>query len=63
MHLDLKSPWAAKDYMIGMRNYTATKTLQIISKIREIDTKSKGLDNSNTSPGDLMKELLFFILH
>lgn len=63
MHLDLKSPWAAKDYMIGMRNYTATKTLQIISKIREIDAKSKGLDNPNTSPGDLMKELLFFILH
>ena len=63
MNLDLKSPWAAKDYMIGMRNYTATKTLQIISKIREIDAKSKGLDNPNTSPGDLMKELLFFILH
>ena len=63
MHLDLKSPWAAKDYMIGMKNYTATKTLQIISKIREIDAKSKGLDNPNTSPGDLMKELLFFILH
>ena len=62
-HLDLKNQWQARDYMIGMRNYTATKTLQIISKIREIDAKSKGLDNPNTSPGDLMKELLFFILH
>ena len=62
-HLELKNQWQARDYMIGMRNYTATKTLQIISKIREIDAKSKGLDNPNTSPGDLMKELLFFILH
>lgn len=62
-HLDLKTQWAVKDYMIGMKNYTATKTLQIISKLREIDAKSKGLDNPNTSPGDLMKELLFFILH
>ena len=63
MHLDLKSPWAARDYLTGMRNYTATKTLQIISKIREIDAKSKGLDNPNTPPEELIKELLFFILH
>lgn len=61
--LDLKSPWAARDYMTGMRNYTAMKTLLIIDKIREIDAKSKGIDNVHTPPGDLMKELLFFILH
>ena len=61
--LELRSPWAAKDYMIGMRNYTGTKTMQIISKIREIDAKSKGLDNPNTPPGELMKELIFYILH
>lgn len=61
--LDLKSPWAARDYMAGMRQYSATKTLQIISKLREVDAKSKGLDNVSTSSGDLMKELVFFILH
>lgn len=61
--LELKNPWAAKDYMTGMRNYTGMKTMQIISKIREIDAKSKGLDNPNTPPEELMKELIFFILH
>ena len=61
--LELKSPWAAKDYMTGMRNFTAMKTMQIISKLREIDAKSKGLDNPNTPPEELMKELIFFILH
>ena len=61
--LELRSPWAAKDYMTGMRNFTAMKTMQIISKIREIDAKSKGLDNPNTPPGELMKELIFYILH
>ena len=61
--LDLRSAWGAKDYMTGMRNYTGMKTMQIISKIREIDAKSKGLDNPNTPPGELMKELLFFIFH
>ena len=61
--LELKSPWAAKDYMTGKRNYTGMKVMQIIGKIREIDAKSKGLDNPNTPPGELMKELIFFILH
>ena len=61
--LEMRSPWAAKDYMTGMRNYTAMKVMQIISRIREIDAKSKGLDNPNTPPGELMKELIFYILH
>ena len=62
-YMELKSVWGIKDYRAGLRNYTAMKTLQILSKIREIDAKSKGLDNPNTSTGDLMKELIFFILH
>ena len=61
--LDLRSAWGAKEYMIGLRNYSGMKTMQIIQKIRETDAKSKGLDNPNTPVGDLMKELVFFILH
>ncbi len=61
--LELRNPWAAKDYMTGMRNYTGIKVMQIISKMREIDAKSKGLDNPNTPAGELMKELIFYILH
>ena len=61
--LELRSPWAAKDYMTGMRNYSGMKVMQIIGKLREIDAKSKGLDNLNTPPGELMKELIFYILH
>ena len=61
--LELRTPWAAKDYMTGKRNYTGVKVMQIIGKIREIDAKSKGLDNPSTPPEELMKELIFFILH
>ena len=61
--LELRNVWAAKDYMTGMKNYSGTKVLQIIGKIREIDAKSKGLDNPNTPAGELMKELIFYILH
>ena len=61
--LELRNGWAARDYLTGMRNYSGMKTMQIISKIREIDAKSKGLDNPNTASSELMKELIFFILH
>ena len=61
--LDLKSSWGVNDYLTGMRNYSGVKVMQIISKFREIDAKSKGLDNPNTPVGDLLKELIFFILH
>lgn len=61
--LDLRSPWAAKDYITGMQNYTGMKVLQIISQFRAIDAKSKGLDNPNTPSGELVKELIFFIFH
>ena len=61
--LEIKQPWAAKIFMTGMRNYSGMKVMQIISKLREIDAKSKGLDNPNTSAGELMKELIFYILH
>ena len=62
-HLEIRMPWAAKEYMTGMRNYTAVKVMQIIGKLREMDAKSKGLDNPSTPPEELMKELIFFILH
>lgn len=61
--LEIKSVWALKDYRVGMRNFSAMKTLQILAKIRETDAKSKGLDSLNTSTDDLMRELIFFILH
>ena len=62
--LGLKSPWAAKDYITALNNFKATKTIQIISKIREIDARSKGLDSTaNTKPEELLKELISFILH
>lgn len=62
-YLGLKSSWAAKDYMEGMKSYSGKKTMSIIAKFREIDAKSKGIDNPGTSSADLLKELIYFILH
>ena len=61
--LDLRGTWAVRDYITGMRNYSGMKVMEIIDKFKEVDAKSKGLDNPFTSAGELMKELIFFILH
>lgn len=61
--LGLSSEWAVKDYLAGLRNYPARKTLAILDKLREMDAKSKGLDNPNTASEELFRELIFFILH
>ena len=37
--------------------------MQIIAKMKEVDAKMKGFNNPNTAAGELMQELIFFILH
>lgn len=61
--LDLRSPWQLREYKAAMFNYTATKTLYIISKIRETDAKLKGVGKGNATDADVMRELIYFILH
>lgn len=61
--LELKSEWQLKEYVQAMKNYSAMKTMQIIGKIRETDGKLKGIRKGNITDGDLMKELIYFILH
>lgn len=61
--LKLSSPWAAKNYITAMRNFSGVKTMNIVHKIRETDAKLKGLDNVSTPPFELLQELIFFILH
>lgn len=61
--LGLRSPWQAKDYMAAMQKFSGNKVLQIISAIRNCDAKSKGVGNPSISDEDLLRDLVFFILH
>jgi DNA polymerase-3 subunit delta len=61
--LGLKQTWQAKDYLTAMRAYSGMKVMQIIGEIRYCDAKSKGVDNSSLSDADLLRELIFKILH
>lgn len=53
-----------KDYEIAGRNFSKDKVFRVMSYLRECDLKSKGVDASgNTETGELMKELMFKIIH
>ena len=61
--LGLRTPWQARDYMAAMRKYSGVKTMQIVGEIRYADAKSKGVQNSSMTDGDILRELVFKILH
>lgn len=53
-----------QEFEQASRNYTTKKTALIIGYLREYDVKSKGVDStSSVEGGDLLKELIFKILH
>jgi DNA polymerase III subunit delta len=57
------NPFFVKDYAIGMRNYSLPKAVQIIHYLRLFDGKLKGLDGVSYQEGELLRELVFRILH
>lgn len=61
--LGFRQTWQAKEYVQGLKVYSARKTMNIISAIRTTDAKSKGIDNKSATSGELLRDLLFFILH
>ena len=61
--LGVRSSFQLKDYLLGMKNYSAMKVFSLISDIRTADARSKGIDNTSQTYADIMKELLYKILH
>ncbi len=57
------NPFFLNDYKAAARNYSKEKLFTIMSDLRKYDLKSKGVDNTSTNGGELMKELVFKILH
>ena len=56
------SPYFLKDYDVALRNYPMKKVSQIISSLRDVDVKSKGV-GASMSQSDLLKEMLFKIFN
>lgn len=58
------NPYFVKDYDMAARNFNLGKTFEVISLLRAYDLKSKGVDSTgNTEDGELMRELIYKIIH
>ncbi|MFZ7115641.1 MAG: DNA polymerase III subunit delta [Bacteroidota bacterium] len=56
-------PYFIKDYESAARAYSLDTCIRNISFIREFDTRSKGISSATTNDGELLKELVYKILH
>jgi DNA polymerase-3 subunit delta len=61
--LQIRSSYFARDYMIGLKHYSAAKVMEIISDLRRFDAASKGVDNVSASQHELLRELVYRIMH
>lgn len=59
--LGLRNTWQLRNYEVGARAFNVRQTIEIISAIREFDTRSKGI-GSRQNEYDLLRDLAFHIL-
>ncbi len=57
------APFTIKDYAAAARRFSPGKTFSIIGYFRDIDARSKGINNPSAKDSDLWKELIYKILH
>lgn len=57
------APFRTKEFAEASKYYNAFKTMNVISVLREYDAKSKGFEFRSVPDSELLKELLFKIMH
>lgn len=57
------NPFFVEGYERAARNYNTAKLKSIFNYLHECDARSKGIDNVSIEHGDLLKEMVFKILH
>ncbi|WP_291861299.1 DNA polymerase III subunit delta, partial [Marinilabilia sp.] len=57
------TPFRQKQFQPAARRFGWNKSRQIVSLLREYDMKSKGFNNNSATPGDLLQEMIFKMMH
>ena len=57
------SPYFLKDYDLALKNYPMKKVSQIVTALRDIDVKSKGVGANALSQSDLLREMLYKVFN
>lgn len=61
--LGLTNKFFVKEYMAGLRNYNARKVMNIVKYIRRCDARSKGMYSDEGSSGEILVDLVLFIMN
>ncbi len=57
------SPYAARDYASALRNYSLPELVRCVRHIAHADLKLKGVNASSMSEGEILKELVYLLIH
>lgn len=57
------NPFFVKDYEIASQKYSSRQLRTIIGLLREYDLRLKGINNGSTEESELLRELVYKILH
>ena len=57
------NPYFVKDYVQAAQNYSFRRLRMIIGLLREYDLRLKGINNGSTEESELLRELVYKILH
>ncbi|MCK9400565.1 MAG: DNA polymerase III subunit delta [Bacteroidales bacterium] len=57
------NPFFVKDYALAAQNYSFRRLRAIIGLLREYDLRLKGMNNGSTEESELLRELVYKILH
>ncbi|MCH8319301.1 MAG: DNA polymerase III subunit delta [Bacteroidetes bacterium] len=57
------NPYFIKDYLLASKNYPLNKLTGIIHHLAQADLRAKGIIGGNIAGGQILKELVFRILH
>lgn len=57
------SPYAARDYTLALRHYPVAKIAANVSLLQRADLRLKGVNSGSESDGQLLRELVFRLMH
>jgi DNA polymerase-3 subunit delta len=57
------SPYAAKDYVLALRQFPPDKIVNTIGYLKQADLKLKGVNSGSDTEGQIFRELVYRILH
>jgi DNA polymerase-3 subunit delta len=57
------NPFFINQYQIAAKHYNKKQLFFIFGHLKKYDLRSKGVDNRSTNQSELLKELVFKIIH